>query len=542
MLVKHKKLITTIQSAAVYIVSVTFLLAVSLSTQAAQYDAEYYELEKQFGGQWLADDKKVRAKLAELEKKFGKKPNIIKILADDIGYSELGVYGGGKLRGAPTPNLDKMAKQGMKFLQYYSEPSCTPSRIALNTGRHPARVGVNFVIFPGTRGVGLVQEEVTLAELLSKAGYATAMFGKWHVGFGDEYAPTEHGFDEAEWSEGNPAPWLYNLKGSEMSGHVNVRALNWGPKEPQVYYDEGGVMRAKKGEKPEMVYRYSIEKYDTYDTEVTDLSIDYIKRKARGKKPFFLYIGSKGNHFFGAHPGFMDTPAQTNTAAQMTETDYNLGRILKTLKDEGIAENTLVVWSSDNGPMMGFHPHGGYSMFDKGEKGQTWEGGVRVPALAWWPGVIDAGQDPLDIVQITDWYTTLASIAGVKGKIPSDRVIDGVDQTALLMLGEDHGRRDYVFFYNKGKLEAVRKDWIKVRFGGMVFMPHYNLMHDPAERYARETNYPNYSYGITRMLEQHNKLVEKFPHRVQNHYQREPDQPFNPTTSLKYETSKQVDW
>jgi arylsulfatase len=529
--------------AMVFVVSAMFLLTVPLNVPAAQYDAEYYELEKQFGEQWLADDKKVRAKLAELEKKFGKKPNIISILADDIGYSELGVYGGGKLRGAPTPNLDKMAKQGMKFLQYYSEPACTPSRISLNTGRLPVRVGLTYVLFPGTRGIGLHPDEVTMAELLSKAGYATAMFGKWHVGFGDEYAPTEHGFDEAEWSEGNPAVWITGAKGDDMVGHVNYRGMMWAPKEPQVYYDEGGVMRAKKGEKPEMVYPFSVEKYDSYDTEVTDLSIDYIKRQAKGEKPFFLYIGSKGNHFFGANPDFMDTPAQTNTAAQMTETDYNLGRILKTLKDEGIAENTLVVWTSDNGPMYGYHPHGGYSMFDHGEKGETWEGGVRVPALAWWPGVIAPGQDPLDIVQISDWYTTFASIAGVKGDIPSDRVVDGVDQTALLFFGEDHGRRDYVFLYNKDKLESVRKDWIKLRFGAsMVFVPHYNLMHDPAERYPKETQYAAYSFGITKMLEEHKKLIKKFPNRVQVGYQRDTDQPFNPSPSWKYETSKKVDW
>jgi len=534
-----------IGKAAVWVTAVACLFVVSLSARAAQYDAEYYELEKQFGERWLADDKKVQSKLAELEKKFGKKPNIINILVDDVGYSELGVYGGGKLRGAPTPNLDKMAHQGMKFLQYYSEVACTPTRITLNTGRHNVRVGVNQVDFPGTRGMGLPQDEVTIAELLSKAGYHTAMFGKWHVGFGDQYAPTEHGFDEAEWSEGNPAVWIYGLKGEDKVGHVNSRALNWAPKEPQTYYDEGGVLRAKKGEKPEMVYPYSIEKYDTYDTEVTDLAIDYIKRHADSDKPFFLYVGSKGNHFYGANPDFMDTPAQTNTASQMTETDYNLGRILKTVQDMGIAENTLVVWSSDNGPMYGFHPHGGYSMYDKGEKGSTWEGGVRVPAIVWWPGVIEPGQDPLDIVHVADLYTTFASIAGVKDEIPNDRVVDGVDQTALLLLGEDHGRRDYVFLYNKGKLESVRKDFFKMRLeGGLIFPLQFNLMHDPAERFPREINYTGYTYGMTRLMEQHNKLIEKFPHTVQTPYQREYDYPsrFNPTESLKYQTSKQVDW
>lgn len=519
------------------------LTAASTAVQAEpQFDAEYYELKKQFGTKWAADDARVRKKLAALQTKFGKKPNIIKIIVDDVGYSELGVYGGGKLRGAPTPNLDKMAKQGMKFLQYYSEVACTPTRTTLNTGRHNIRVGITQVDFPGTRGMGLPGEEVTLAEVLSGAGYETAMFGKWHLGFGDKYAPTKHGFDEAEWSEGNPAVWYYGARGEEKAGHVNFRALNAAPKEPQIYYDEGGVMRAKKGEKPQLVYRYSLEKYNSYDTEVSNLAIDYIKRKAKSDKPFFLYVGGKGNHFYGANPDFMDTPAQTNTAAQMTETDYNLGRIIKTVKDLGIEENTLIVWTSDNGPMYTFHPHGGYSMFDKGEKGQTWEGGVRVPAIARWPGVIEPGQDPLDIVHTADLYTTLISIAGAVDKIPTDRVIDGVDQSALLVLGEDHGRRDYVFLYNKNKLESVRKDWVKMRIGDGVLPYLYDLMLDPAERHPSESSFSTYSFGLTRMVEQHLALINKFPHRVQTPRQREYDAPYNPTPSLKYKTKKQVDW
>jgi len=130
----------------------------------------------------------------------------------------------------------------------------------------------------------------------------------------------------------------------------------------------------------------------------------------------------------------------------------------------------------------------------------------------------------------------------MKDNIPSDRVVDGVDQTALLMFGEDHGRRDYVFLYNKGELEAVRKDWIKIHLGGDVLLTQYNLMHDPAERYPGELRYIPFVYGIGRMIQEHNKLIEKFPHRVQVPYQREPDQPFNPSPSWKYETSKQVDW
>ena len=148
---------------------------------AVQQDAEYYVQEKRFGKQWTAEDKQVRDKLATLEKKFGKKPNIIYILADDTGYTELGAYGGG-IRGFKTPNLDQMARQGMRFLSYYSQPACTFTRLSLMTGRIPTRTGLAAVLFPGTRGAGLTNYEVTIAELLSDAGYTTAMYGKWHKG------------------------------------------------------------------------------------------------------------------------------------------------------------------------------------------------------------------------------------------------------------------------------------------------------------------------------------------------------------------------
>lgn len=501
-------------------------------------------MEAIIGEKWTANDQIVEQKLAALEKRFGKKPNIISVLVDDVGYSELGVYGGGKLRGAPTPNLDKMAVQGMKFLQYYSEPACTPTRMSLNTGRYHVRSGVNVVLFPGMVNQGIHADEVALGEVMSLAGYNTGMFGKWHLGFGSHYAPTEHGFDEAVWSEGNPVTWVQDTTQETMAGHFNVGAYLWGPKKMRANHQDPGVMKAKKGETPQIAYEMTVEGYDSYDTDVTDLAIDYIKRKADDEKPFFLYVGGKGNHFIGANPDFMDTPAQTNTAAQLVESDHNLGRIIKTLTDLGIEENTLVVWSSDNGPMYAWQPHGGYSIFDKGEKGETWEGGVRVPCIAWWPGMIEPGQDPLDIFHVSDWYTTFASIAGGKEHIPTDIVVDGIDQTALLFLGEDNGQRDYNFYYNKGKLEAIRKDWTKIYFDdSKVFMPIVNLMHDPMERYLTEINYAAYEpVSLVRMMQEHTKQIHQYPHRVQPPMIREPDYPFDPAPSLKYETQKQVEW
>ncbi len=498
---------------------------------AQQFDAEYLVREKQFGEQWASEDKQIREKLTALEKKYGKKPNIVFILADDIGYTELGSYGGGKVRGFSTPNLDKMAAEGMKLLSFYSEPSCTPTRAALMTGRHPVRIGMLGVLFPGTVGMGLVDEEVTVAELLAKAGYSTGMFGKWHLGGEEEHFPTSQGFDEAVWSEGNPPWWGFHhgVKRTDNAGYVSIGSFVWAPGPERFPYDTGGIMRGKKGQKPEMVAPFSLKLYNTMDTDVADDVIDFIERKAKGDKPFFAYYAGKGNHFYGAHPDFMNQPAGTNNSAQMAEHDHNVGRVLKKLKELGVAENTLVVWMSDNGPMYAMHPHGGYSLL-RGEKGDTWEGGVRVPGIVWWPGTIEAGQDPIDIIQVSDMFTTAASIAGVKNEIPNDRVTDGVDQSALLLLGEGKSRRDYIFHYNKDKLEAVRKDQLKFRTDPEI--PHhnlYNIHHDPGERYPDLSHYGLWAGpGFAKMIGDHLALIRRFPHRVQKGHQREFDRPFDP--------------
>jgi len=510
---------------------VVALVDLSETARAQQFDAEYLVREQQFAEQWTAEDAQVQERLAAVEARFGKKPNIVFILADDIGYTELGSYGGGKVRGFDTPRLDEMADQGMRFLQFYSEPSCTPTRTALMTGRHPVRVGLLGVLFPGTSGMGLVDEEVTIAELLSDAGYHTGMFGKWHLGDDEGMTPIEQGFDEAIWSEGNPPWWGFtkDVQASDNAGYVNIGAMVWAPGPEGFPYDTGGIMRGVKGEEPEMEAPFSLELYNTMDSDVADDVIDFINRHAESERPFFAYYAGKANHFYGAHPDFMDQPAGTNNSAQMAEHDHNVGRVLDRLNELGIAENTLVIWMSDNGPMYSMHPHGGYSLL-RVEKGDTWEGGVRVPAMVWWPGMIAEGQEPVDIIQVTDMYTTAASVAGVKSTIPDDRVTDGVDQSALFLLGEGKSRRDYVFHYNKDKLEAVRKDQLKFRT--VPEMPHkncYNIQHDPGERYPDFARYCLWGApGFGKLIQDHRAMIEKFPHRVQKAYQRAFDFPFDP--------------
>ena len=235
-------------------------LVIPLGSFAGQFDAPYYELKKKHGAEWAKEDKAIDAKLAALKKKFGKKPNIIYILVDDIGYGELGVQGGGAMRGAPTPQIDRMAQEGVLLNGFYSEPSCTPTRTALMTGRHPVRTGLTDVIFPGNPA-GLSPEEVTIAEILSDAGYATAMYGKWHLGEGEETWPHNQGFDEALFGLYNAAPWAWNTEGNTSF---------WNDKHtPEFFtrYKLHGAMDAKKGEKASEIAPLNLETYATFEED-----------------------------------------------------------------------------------------------------------------------------------------------------------------------------------------------------------------------------------------------------------------------------------
>ena len=291
-----------LQKSIILMFLTAFVIAMPLSGYAIQSDAEYLAREKQFGKQWKAEDKQVRKKMAALEKKFGKKPNIIFILADDIGYTELGSYGGGKVRGFSTPNLDRMADEGIRLLSFYSEPSCTPTRTSLMTGRHPVRVGLLGVLFPGTTGMGLVDEEVTVAELLSKAGYTTGMFGKWHLGGEPEHYPINQGFDEALWSEGNPPWWGFNhnVKRTDNAGYVKYGWPSSGLQHLRKFaYDTGGIMSGKKGEEPKMVAPFSLELYNTMDTDVADDVIDFIERQRQEQEALLRLLRGQRQSLLG---------------------------------------------------------------------------------------------------------------------------------------------------------------------------------------------------------------------------------------------------
>ena len=492
-----------------YALSLALALGFSTSALAQQFDAPYYELQKKHGDTWGEENKAIDAKLAALQEKFGSKPNIIYILTDDIGYGELGCQGGGAVRGAPTPQLDQMAREGVLLNGFYSEPSCTPTRVALMTGRHPVRTGLTDVIFPGNPA-GLAPGEVTVAELLSAEGYATAMYGKWHLGEGEETWPHSQGFDEAYFGIYNAAPWAWNTEGQR---------LMWNNQHTPEFFFRAklqGVMEARKGAKAREVAPLNLEVYTTFEEKTFERSVDFIKRNAEQKKPFFLYWASNAWSYFTSHPDWDGkSPMGTHSGDQMMEHDHYVGQILKTLKESGIAENTLVVWMSDNGPMYDMFPECSYTAF-RGGKGDVLEGGVHVPAVAWWPGVIEPNQITGEVIHVTDMYTTAAKIGGAMDNLPTDRVIDGVEQSSMLMAGSK-SRRDYMFHYSGAHLGAIRLGQFKRHLGGghggLPGKAFFDVLKDPKEEHGVMVQMLWAWVPFDDIQHMHESLIEKFPHR-----------------------------
>ena len=490
---------------------------------ALEADGPYLEAQKRFGEKWAEHDKQVDAKLAALQKKFGKRPNIIYILTDDVGWGEIGWQGGGRHRGAPTPALDKMAFEGMRFWSAYAEPSCTPTRIAIMTGRHPVRTGLLSVLWPGQTD-GLSPDEVTVAEVLSEAGYHTAMWGKWHLGEEAEHAPENQGFDYAYYGLFNGAPDWWQAGYQDKSGTFPFADFP-GNKEylarTGIDLSVGGYVGEKgKERKPikGLAGELSPQRQEAFENESIKQIISFVKEKSKSDKPFFVYWASYTLQI-SASEEFMNAPGvdkNNRQASFMVMHNKHVQMLMDTLKAEGIAENTLLVWISDNGPMYAFWPTAGYTLL-KGAKGDVTEGGVRVPAMAWWPGMIEPGQDPDDFWHVTDLFTTAARLASATDKIPSDRITDGIDQTPLFLLGDGHSRRNYIFHYSGATLGAVRyedfKIHIKASHGGLPGMDFFNIRRDPGEKFGEL--YPGL-FAVTPVqliMRQHQGRTAKFPHR-----------------------------
>lgn len=368
------------------------------------------------------------------------KPNIVFILMDNLGYGEPGCYGGGEIRGAPTPRIDQLATEGTRLTNFNVEAQCTPSRSAIMTGRFSIRSGTHSVPLPGTPE-GLTQWEVTIAKLLSGVGYATAHFGKWHLGSEQGRLPNNQGFDE----------WY----GIPRTTDESMFPSQPGAQAAGIPFMH--IMEGRKGEKSREVVVYDLEQRRLIDAEITRRTIDFMKRSVDSDKPFYAYVPFTLVHFptlpnqkFAGKTGNGDFPDS------LAEMDANVGEILDAVDQLGIRDNTIVVFTSDNGPDPS-SPWQGSSGPWSGYYFTHMEGSLRVPFIIRWPNQIPAGRVSNEIVHEVDTFTTFANIAGAA--IPQDRVIDGVDQTDFF-LGKQTSNREGFPVFVADRLEAVKwRNW-----------------------------------------------------------------------------------
>lgn len=507
------------------IIGATSILA---EEAAVVHDAEYYILEAQNGKVWEVEDGELDKKLAELKEKYGTTPNLIHLMWDDQPFGAVGIPAMQQLRGFETPNLNQMASEGLLFTRMYTEPSCTPTRAAAWTGQYAIRSGMYSVGFP-VEYEGFAAENITIAEVLSDAGYSTGFFGKLHLGDIEETYPHNQGYDEAFTALYNQAVSLWNTQAEAANAVVGLKsellAENRYQKDETfvrdgyVFYIEG-----EKGGPTREWCGIEAECYRKFDIEARDRTFDFITRNAEAGKPFYAAWWPLWTSFLP------EAPKETLQRGLVAESyhkylDPDVGQLMALLHDLGIAENTLVIAMSDNGPMTHNPPAGaglGEGPF-RGGKGDYLEGGVRVSAQAWWPGMIEGGRIAGDIVHVTDLFTTFARLAGALDHIPTDRVIDGVDQTSLLLNGDGFSRRDNVMIYSGPVLGASVKDHYKTHWlssstqalGGLTSV--YDLYNDHREENPIVVGGFHFKEPFRRMRARHEMWIQKYPHIPRAH-------------------------
>ena len=404
---------------------------------------------------------------------FGQKPNIVYIFADDLGYGDLSCYGAKDIN---TPNIDQIAKQGIKFTEFYSASSvCSPSRAALLTGRYPQRMGINTVFFPESF-TGIPDTEITIPEILKEKGYATGIVGKWHLGHHSKYLPLQHGFDEyfgIPYS--NDMESVVYMRGNEVESY----------KVKQQYITKTYTKEAQK-----------------FITKNKDNS-------------FFLYIAHSMPHVpLYASEEFIGTSKRGLYGDVVQELDWSVGQILKSLREHGILENTLVIFSSDNGPWLAMKEDGGSAGDLREGKTFTFDGGMKVPTVAMWRNRIPQGIINTEVASQMDWFPTIAKITG--SSIPKDLVIDGLDISKVLTDKGNRKNSDLLFFDGK-QLQGYRSGQWKVKLPYRGFRGNkwkqfvkahdtllFNLNTDPGEKNNLFEKYPEKAKEILK------EMIEKY--------------------------------
>jgi arylsulfatase len=432
------------------------------------------------------------------------KPNIVFMMADNLGYGEVGCYGGGILRGAPTPRIDKLAAEGFRLLNYNVEPQCTPSRSALMTGRFPLRSGTMRVNRGGAL-YGLTQWEITMAEVLAGRGYATGHFGKWHLGDTEGRFPTNQGFDE----------W-YGIPNS-TSESTWTHATGFDPKAGDVHVPH--ILEGRKGEKTRQLEVYDLKTRRLIDTEVTRRTIDFMKRSVKTGKPFYAYVPFTLVHYPTlAHPDFMGKTGFGEFSDSLAEMDHHVGQIVDAVQELRIEKNTIVVFTSDNGPEE-MLPWRGWGGPWSGSYFTAMEGSLRVPFIVRWPDRVPAGRVSNEIVHEVDIFPTVARFAG--GDVPKDRIIDGVDQGEFLLGKQEKSNREGFPCYVGDVLQAVKwRNW-KVHFVWQEYMfdppqplPNrrvFNLIEDPKERNSISSLNTWVYYPVGKIIDDFQASLKKEP-------------------------------
>ena len=434
------------------------------------------------------------------------KPNIVLVLMDNFGYGEIGVYGGGVLRGAPTPRIDSIADEGFQLTNYNVEAECTPSRAALMTGRYGIRTRQRPEGPPRGIWYGITKWEITLAEMLSDSGYATGMFGKWHLGDAEGRYPTDQGFDE----------WYGIPNSSDQAFWPDSDSFQ---KDAGVKFTR--IMTAKRGQKPKEHEVYGRTKRATIDREITDHAIDFIKRKAKAKQPFFAYLPYTQTHEpVDAHPDYKGKTGNGSFADVLAQTDAYVGELLDTIDKLGLKENTIFIFTSDNG-REGIKRSFGFTGPWRGTMFSPYEGSLRVPFLIRYPGKVPAGKVSNEIVHAVDVFGTLANFTG--NEIPQDRILDGVDQSGFLMGKSEKSARESVVIYIGNELFGVKwRNWKMLikeldeesyAIQKMAYPSIYNLIIDPKEELP-EAFYLDDTWVDTplwQVIEDHQASIEKDP-------------------------------
>jgi arylsulfatase len=473
------------------------------------------------------------------------KPNILFIVSDDTGWGDLGPYGGGEGRGMPTPNIDRLASDGMTFFSFYAQPSCTPGRAAMQTGRIPNRSGMTTVAFQG-QGGGLPAAEWTLASVLKQGGYQTYFTGKWHLGEADYALPNAQGYDEMKYA------LLYHLNAYTYGDP------NWFPDmdpELRAMFNRvtKGALSGKAGENPKEDWEVNGEYVDTPDKGVVGIpfldsyvekaALEFLDEAAKSDKPFFINV-----NFMKVHQPNLPAPefeheslSKTKYADSIVELDTRIGRIMDKLRALGLDKNTLVFYTTDNGAWQDVYPDAGYTPF-RGTKGTVREGGNRVPAIAVWPGKIKPGTKNHDILGGLDLMATFAAVAGVK--LPEkDRegqpiIFDSYDMSPVL-LGTGKCERKSWFYFTENELSpgAVRAGNYKAVFnlrgddgqptGGLAVDTNlgwkgaekyvatapqvFDLWQDPQERYdIFMTNWTEHTWVMITISDEIKKLMKTY--------------------------------